>query len=220
VRYGFSMTIHPEDVERAKKRIWSDNTKISWTSDATTKPMLFNFMIVNVYEYIASNRELIDWLARDQIDLYFDEDDMQDFIVGDWERFSSSMSEESQRLIGGRPQFRNDEKYVQLQAADFWAWWVRKGFDEDNFPAIQAGDCGAWKDAAISTISFAFTEDQLVEMLMSWQEDKLGLRRIYDANVTPRSQNMLASADLENRQHIKKYLDRLVHRFRKGLGIE
>lgn len=43
-----------------------------------------------------------------------------------WEQFKRSAQPEARALMGDPPIYRNDIDTLPLQAADLWAWWVRK----------------------------------------------------------------------------------------------
>ena len=103
-----------------------------------------------------------------------------------------SQPDEIKDVYGRDPRFEDDEEFIELQAADFYAWWVRKGYENGTLAKIQAGDFGVWKGKRlIPSLAISFTEDQLVDALMviisSQIREKIGEDRpVYDTRVTPR----------------------------------
>ena len=97
--------------------------------------------------YIFAVRALTDFLNRlrdeipsavinqfDGIDFYFDERKFEKtVIIPGWEEIKKGMPPEMVKLYGATPKFEKDEDYLPLQAADLWAWWVRRW----------AADCGS-----------------------------------------------------------------------------
>ncbi len=60
------------------------------------------------------------------IDFVFDDESEKTRLAGMWDMLKLSSSPEIRRNMGGEPIFRKDEKVLPLQAADLYAWWVRK----------------------------------------------------------------------------------------------
>lgn len=57
---------------------------------------------------------------------------------------------------------------MALQAADFWAWWVRRWYEEDaiDWPdKMKALDFGLWRGTPREMIVFSMNEDQIFDML-------------------------------------------------------
>jgi hypothetical protein len=65
----------------------------------------------------------IDELAH--IELVFDHRGEEAQIVAAWAAIRDQLPDDISRLYGPTPAFRDDAKVLPLQAADFWAWWVR-----------------------------------------------------------------------------------------------
>jgi hypothetical protein len=101
-----------------------------------------------------------------QIDFYFDDHTAKSAIVPMWEGYMVSREDEFRDLYGAVPRFENDEVFMPLQAADFWAWWARKGYDESRFEDIRRGDFGAWQAKGIDGFAITFDEEQIVDVLM------------------------------------------------------
>jgi hypothetical protein len=84
--------------------------------------------------YYFAFRAIIDCLAQHQerlkldepIDFVFDEDGEKKHTLKYFDRMKWFSSPQIKRLLGNRPIYRNDSTTPQLQAADLYAWWIRK----------------------------------------------------------------------------------------------
>jgi hypothetical protein len=68
----------------------------------------------------------------DSIDFIFDERGEAGKIWLRWEEFVSIPHPTVKDFIGQRPQFASDRKVKPLQAADMYAWWVRRWWNEEK----------------------------------------------------------------------------------------
>lgn len=110
---------------------------------------------------------------------------MIDELIEQWETFSDNSPQEIRDLYGSAPRFEDDEIFLPLQAADFWAWWVRRGYEEGALSEYQAGHFGTWNAIRpIPDLAIIFSEDDLVASLIQKIERTMGFgAHIYDANV-------------------------------------
>jgi hypothetical protein len=72
---------------------------------------------------------------------------------------------------------------LTLQAADFLAWWVRNGYNDDILDEISRADFGTWKDAKpVPGFFISFTKDQLVDaLILTIQQQGVPFNRtVYD----------------------------------------
>ncbi len=63
---------------------------------------------------------------EEPIDLIFDNDTEKTPIISGWDTLKATAAPQFQKLMGDTPIFRCDDKVLPLQAADLYAWWVRK----------------------------------------------------------------------------------------------
>jgi hypothetical protein len=90
--------------------------------------------------YLYASRQIIENLALAQekmglqgpVDFIFDNEGEKARLTPHWDWFRASLRPEVRRLVGNDPVFRDDEEFMPLQAADLWAWWVRKWFKDGN----------------------------------------------------------------------------------------
>jgi hypothetical protein len=79
---------------------------------------------------------IIDYLYRhhsglrltDRVDFIFDDQSEKKHVRDTWDYFKSTGSPELQRIMGDKPVFKCSHALKPLQAADLWAWWVRRWF--------------------------------------------------------------------------------------------
>jgi hypothetical protein len=68
----------------------------------------------------------------ERIDFIFDEQVMEQQHIRDgWDLAKELFEPDVKALLGKTPEFRDDEKVLPLQAADFLAWWVRSMATKD-----------------------------------------------------------------------------------------
>jgi hypothetical protein len=70
--------------------------------------------------------EQAEWGMRDPVNLIFDQESVRKFPPGAWARMKLAATEEARAFMGVEPTYKNDKTCLPLQAADLWAWWVRK----------------------------------------------------------------------------------------------
>lgn len=84
--------------------------------------------------------DLIAQLARhgeklgisDEVDFIFDEQlGKKDKLIAAWDKFKRMTPPELLKFMGDTPSFKDDKKVKPLQAADLYAWWLRRNIEED-----------------------------------------------------------------------------------------
>ena len=125
-----------------------------------------------------------------KVDFYFDRHSSKGAIIAAWEDYLSARSDEVRDLYGATPRFEDDRDFLPLQAADFWAWWVRKSCETGSLgKLITEGDFGLWKgEINIPSISMLCTEDHLVRSFSTILQNRSegGTARPYDSMYWPR----------------------------------
>lgn len=66
------------------------------------------------------------WGIKKPVDFIFDEESIRKFDLDDWYRMKIAATPEARAVMGDPPIYRNDITTLPLQAADLYAWWVRK----------------------------------------------------------------------------------------------
>jgi hypothetical protein len=79
----------------------------------------------------------------------FDEESEKNNVLDGWDLLKLGASPDAKKLLGDVPAFRNDKTVLPLQAADLFAYWVRKweldlmagNPDEPKYP---------WRDGVVA----------------------------------------------------------------------
>jgi hypothetical protein len=158
---SISCRMNLKDLKAAKRRIVFPNCDIDWNY---IKNQYF-FALRSFYDQFHIHKS--NWsqfIPTDEpVDSIFDEDSdksTQAMVISEWPRYIQNCSNETRGLYGACPRFEDDKVVIQLHAADLWAWWVRKCTDEGVI-------LNELNQHVFYNIDLAFSEDQLVESLMS-----------------------------------------------------
>ena len=98
-----------------------------WPAEFTNRDALMN-------PYYFAFKAITDMIAQYQhqlgidgpVDFIFDEEGEKSRLVGMWDRLKLSSLPAFRKNMGAEPVFKKDEDVSPLQAADLYAWWVRK----------------------------------------------------------------------------------------------
>jgi hypothetical protein len=111
------------------------------------------------------------YIPMDQkVDFIFDDRTEKKPILDAWDGFMEGQEEDVRAEYGATPRFESDEDFLPLQAADLWAWQVRKWYEEDasDFPDKLCNfDFGAWRGNKRGLIMASLNEEQIFEHLLS-----------------------------------------------------
>ena len=75
-----------------------------------------------------------------KVDFIFDERTEKAHILPIWNLYVADKGERIRELYGAAPRFENDQDFLPLQAADFWAWWLREWAERDELWRIKIPD--------------------------------------------------------------------------------
>lgn len=186
VLMSVSCRINVNELARAKSRIFVHNLRIDW--DYFNNPYMVAFR--GLMDMFHTHRKSVEKLIPmgEQVDFIFDEQSEKKMIWDAWDEYIQERSDELRPLYGSAPRFENDKKFLPLQAADLWAWWIRRWHEEGRPDKIESCDFGAWKskrqDHARAAISF--DEDQIVETIRRIIRPMIEPGRIiYDVRFSP-----------------------------------
>jgi hypothetical protein len=119
----------------------------------------------------------------EKIDFYFDNQSEKSIILSTWDDYFQNHPD-AQRCFGATPRFEDDEDFLPLQAADFWAWWVRKWYEQGTPEKIRDCDFGSFKGTNEDhvAIDISYTEDALASYFKEMLRDFIEPGRIiYDS---------------------------------------
>jgi Protein of unknown function (DUF3800) len=170
---SISCRLNINELRSAINRLHLHGQEIDW--DYVNNPYLFTLRAL-MDMFHSRKAEFSQFIPSDEdIDFFFDDQlHEKSRILSSWDEYMKNRLDDIRASYGSAPKFGSDDRYLPLQAADLWAWWIRKWHDEgtvlDNI-----------KNRKFYNIDFSFTEDQLVENLQSHLRQSIGPEQIiYD----------------------------------------
>lgn len=159
--------LNASDLERAKARIWIPGKNIDW--GFTRNPYLVLFR--GLLDAMCGKRELMDdALPPDaQINFIFDNQTEKKVIWKVWDAFVESRPDAYKINLRTAPRFEDDRQFPPLQAADFWAWWVRKWYEDGTPERHETMNFnGLWRVERkdFPRLAITYDEDRLVKLLI------------------------------------------------------
>ncbi len=180
---GFiSAKIDVTELKRALSRIRIPNVHINW--DALSNP--YHVTLRCLLDMFHLERDqMADAIPLDeQVDFIFDYRDEKKTILSIWDEYIKARPDEVKKYYGAAPRFEDDEKFLPLQSADLWAWWVRKWYKEETPEKIKAVDFSEFNIHATRKhlkIEITFDEDQLVKVIKRTLREQISADHIiYD----------------------------------------
>ncbi len=80
---------------------------------------------------LSRNQKKLD--LHDKVDFIFDEQlGKKEKVIAAWDSFKSMGQESFGHILGDTPSFKDDKEILPLQAADLYAWWIRRQIEEDT----------------------------------------------------------------------------------------
>ena len=137
---------------------------------------VFRALLDNFHRNKATNAK---YIPMDQkVDFIFDDRTEKKPILDAWDKFIENQEDDVRVEYGATPRFERDEDFFPLQAADLWAWQVRKWYEEDaaDFPdKMRDFNFGKWRGNKRGLIVASASEDQIFEYLLAiaadyWQD--------------------------------------------------
>ncbi|MGE0579913.1 DUF3800 domain-containing protein [Reyranella sp.] len=184
VLFSFSCVIDKGDLRRAMGRVWIPDCDIDWGFVANPYKITFRAL----YDMFHTNRHIIDNVVpslNEPIDFVFDNrTDAKKEILESWDDYLASRPPETKQFYSKSvPRFLDDQEFVPLQAADFWAWWIRHWAEAGTLDNQDTGDFGYFQQQREGwvKVGFFFTEDELVKDFMKSVRERIEPGRyIYD----------------------------------------
>jgi hypothetical protein len=115
-------------LERAKARLYVPGVLLDWAKDVTPYSIGFRCLMDKFHESRQSLAHVIP--PTEVVDFYFDNEEKQKkYIYAAWDSYLEHRSPEVRKLYSPTVKFEDDKEFKPLQAADFWAGWVRRWYD-------------------------------------------------------------------------------------------
>jgi hypothetical protein len=159
--------INIPDIRKAQAHIWVPDITIDWGIYDNAFRLSVRFLLDMFHEY-RNAEPIARLLPLDQpIDFYFDNHSSKRPILNGWDDYLAGRRGDVRRLYGNMPYFGREEEFLGLQAADFWAWWVRKAYNDGFIDRLMTGDFGHWAASRLLPgIQITFTEEQITKGLI------------------------------------------------------
>lgn len=213
LHYRVSIMMMEDDLHNAIHRIWSPTSELLFGPEADISNLLVRFFLSSFFDAVIGDNGAQGLLSPiDKIDIYFDKETAADWSLDQWDVLVEKKPEYVRDYMGRKPQFLDDEEFIPLQAADFLAWWIRRGYENGNEATILDETFGSKDDEAPRTtkgFNLMFDEDQITSNLIdlfksastfpAWTE-------IYDAKIKPRNESTARDVyGFEKRNHLLSY---------------
>jgi hypothetical protein len=141
-----------------------------WIKDVDTFENPYFCAFRTITGMLAMHQDLIG--ISEPVDFIFDNETGKGECIDAWENAKLHSKPELARLMGDTPTFRDDKKFLPLQAADLYAYWVRQwelegihdGIEKLRFPWATRRD--------IIRMNFEYTEEaHLEDFNKIWQPE-------------------------------------------------
>ncbi|WP_119390055.1 DUF3800 domain-containing protein [Taklimakanibacter lacteus] len=166
VLMSISCAYNLADAKRAMSRISIPGVGIDWSFVAN--PFLMcSRLLLDVFNARRSDLARFGLPTDEPVDFYFDNQAEKKVILTQWESFAKSRRELFGAAMGATPRFEDDTVFLPLQAADLWAWWVRRAYDDGDPMKVQRGDFGAFRAKRnYPRIHVDWTQKEILEGLL------------------------------------------------------
>jgi hypothetical protein len=142
-----SAVVRLSDMRRAMARIMVPGWKIDWGYFANPWMNAYRLLMDGFHEELGAGRMLEDVFPHDaQVEFWFDERAEKKKIRRAWVEYVSSRRSHVRERYSREPQFEHDDDYLSLQAADLWAFWVRRWDAEGHPEKMSEPDFGFWAE--------------------------------------------------------------------------
>jgi hypothetical protein len=183
-----SYRMNMDDFRKARESMQNFADYMRWNINwgLWNNPWYFSFRILLNEFHL--KKEIFEELIplTEKIDFYFDERSEIEPIIAAWSEIRRRTPQEIEKYFGANPRFENDQEFLGLQAADFWAWWVRRWYEEDSpeWPdlpeKLKQFDFGNWQGKKRKTIKLNMGEKAILHRFKG-----MAIENIYEGNVDP-----------------------------------
>jgi hypothetical protein len=130
-----SCQLNISELHRVQSRFWILHKTFDWGPYRDPFICAFRGLMDSVHDL----RQDITLLpANEIIDFIFDQQSQKKLILRAWDEYIETKPPAVRALYGSAPRFEDDRKFLPLQAADLWAWWIRKWYNDGDL--VSGGD--------------------------------------------------------------------------------
>lgn len=177
-----SARIDASALRRAISRIVVPDLEIDWGTYGNPYYITFRCLVDLFHLHRADMADAIP--LNEKIDFYFDNRAEKKPILEMWDNYIRARPDAIGHYYGVTPRFEDDTDFLPLQAADFWAWWVRKWCVDGTPEKIQKCDFGTFGlrgEKKFLRVDISFNENELLTNLMQSLRIQIGPDRpIFD----------------------------------------
>jgi hypothetical protein len=171
---GLSCAYNTADLAWARRRMWSPRVRIDWGMLENRYLFASRALLDMFHTHKAEVTRIIPLEAK--VDFIFDQQTEQREIHDAWDRYIAGRPKGLNERYGAIPRFEDDREFLPLQAADFWAWWVRKWYRDGTPEKIGLDDFGAWRvrRRPFPRYHIQLKREHIVENFRALLRDQLG----------------------------------------------
>ena len=125
------------DFDNALKRLYYPDRCLEKARDVSPYTVAFFCLMNTFHNHFEEMTKAIP--LGEKVDFYFDDNpEHKGFFRTAWDNYMQRASEENRRhLYGVEPRYEDDKEFKPLQAADFWASWIRRWYDEGGVSRVR-----------------------------------------------------------------------------------
>jgi hypothetical protein len=164
VQLAVSCKINVREMKSAFERVATPSVQLNWNTLAN--PYIFAFRCL-LDMFHTHKTELAETILPPgiNVDFIFDDQAEKAPILEAWDSYIAQRPPQTRDLYGTTPRFENEKKFMPLQAADFWAWWVREWYEKDE-EFLTFGEWSKTKGRPYFVLQISFDEDQIIKTLV------------------------------------------------------
>jgi hypothetical protein len=183
--------------------------------------LMVRFFASQFFEVVIGDHLNDSWIGPDdKTDIYFDNDATPEWSLDNWDDITRPLPLYAQEHVGEKPRFVDDEQFMPMQAADFLAWWIRKGCETGTEMSIIKDTFGPSEPGKeLRGVYVHMGEDRLTEGLIHGFKTSNafpGLANIYDCKSKPRSLAARSVYDEDKMQGFKGLVEWALRSLRRG----
>jgi hypothetical protein len=176
-----SVRLNQQELRNAIRRINIPGALIEdWASFGNPWYIAFRYLM----DQFHFNRSKMDEAyGSEKIDFIFDSGVDKRSVLEIWEGYLNARPDEVRKYYGAVPRFEDDMDFLPLQAADFWAWWVRRWTHEGAPEKIETCDFGAYRPRLMRKtmrVAISVNEDDILTNIARAVRNQIGNRRMVD----------------------------------------
>lgn len=165
-----SFNIH--DLARAKRRIFCPGVAVNL--DDLDKYVFAYRLLLDAFH--GKRDEFPEALPpTEKVDFIFDFQKQAERFLRVWNDYIERRPKNLADIYGERPVPKDEKEWLPLQAADLWAWWVRKWVIEGREDEMHRPNFGPFQEErkGFLKVHISTDEDKIAGMIMSFIADEL-----------------------------------------------